>query len=109
MAYAARLADWPTDWPTDTTSGRRPTADGPRRTLAATIGPTATSGPTADGPTLAARLAAVSVTNDNTSKGPATTSTSATASGKDGPKGDNIIIRQIIIYNIIKSDIIENL
>ena len=107
MTYAARLADGPTD----TTSDHRPTADGPRRTLATTSGPIATSGPTADGPTLAARLAAVLVTSKGPAKDQQRTSTSGTAStsGKDGPKGDNIIIRQIIIYNIIKSAIIENL
>lgn len=80
MTYAARLADWPTD----TTSGHRradhwrPTGD----RLATSDGrPTGDTTDTAD--RLAARLAAVLVT----SKGPATTSTSATASGKDGPKG----------------------
>ena len=57
---AARLADGPTD------RHQRPPTD--RRRAAANTGdhwrPTATSGPTDKGPTLAARLAAVPVTSD---------------------------------------------
>lgn len=84
MTYAARLADGPTDHRQRT--DRRPTLAAAGDRLAASDGrPTGDTTDAAD--RLAARLAAVPVTSDTASKGPATTSTSATASGKDGPKG----------------------
>ena len=90
ITYAARLADGPTD------RHQRP----PR---ASHWRPTADRLATSDGPTdwrhhrhrrradrLAARLAAVPVTSDTTSKGPATTS----ASGKDGPRRQGLAERE---------------
>lgn len=76
----------PTGRPT-TTSGHRGPATGDRSPTdwrPVTGRPTGDTTDTAD--RLAARLAAVPVTSDTTSKGPATTS----ASGKDWPKGDNL-------------------